>query len=171
MLLKQLSRPANLRLSTQAFCRRASTIVDKAPINAIVTGGASGIGEAVCSKLASRGINVLIADLQVGRGNALARRLSRTYSVDVHYTPLDVSLEQSVQEMVQCAVQRWGRVDYAANCAGICESTWAEEESITTELVDKWAYLDDPGCYRVVTDIGKQDVRNQSTRTLALSKA
>jgi NAD(P)-dependent dehydrogenase (short-subunit alcohol dehydrogenase family) len=137
MLLKQLSRPANLRLATQAVNRRMSTTVGKAPVNAIVTGGASGIGEAVCSKLASRGINVLIADLQVERGNALAKRLSGTYSVDVHYIPLDVSSEQSVKEMLQCAVQKWGRVDYAANCAGICESTWAEEESITTELVDK----------------------------------
>jgi NAD(P)-dependent dehydrogenase (short-subunit alcohol dehydrogenase family) len=137
MLLKALSRPASLRLPTRAFCRRVSTTAERAAFNAIVTGGASGIGEAVCSKLASRGMNVLIADLQADRGNALAKRLSSTYSVDAHYTSVDVGLEPSVEAMVQCAVQRWGRLDYAANCAGICESTWAEEESITTELVDK----------------------------------
>lgn len=138
MLLKQVSRPVSVRLAIRAsLCRNLSSTTDKSAFSAIVTGGASGIGEAVSSKLASRGINVLIADLQRERGIAVAKRLSSTYSVDAHYTPVDVSIEHSVEAMVRCAVQRWGRLDYAANCAGICESTWSEEESITTDLVDK----------------------------------
>lgn len=39
--------------------------------------------------------------------------------------------------MVKTAAKRWGRLDYTANCAGICGKIWDEEESVTTELVDR----------------------------------
>lgn len=106
--------------------------------SAIVTGGASGIGAAVCSKLASRKINLLIADVQKEAGNKLAEELSKSYSIEAYFLFVDVASEESVKEMVAFAVQKFGRLDYAANCAGICETTWAEEESISTELFEKY---------------------------------
>ena len=53
-------------------------------ISAIVTGGASGIGEAVARQLAGRGAKVVIADLQDDKGNALASEIGGAFAhVDV----------------------------------------------------------------------------------------
>ena len=112
-------------------------MAETASYSAVVTGGASGIGEAVCAKLASRGINILIADIQEAQGQALATHLSSTFPVQAKYLRVDITKEDDVKMMVETAVKLWGRLDYAANCAGICESTWAEERSVTTDLVDR----------------------------------
>src|ERR1700761_8711360 len=101
-------------------------------LGAVVTGAASGIGEAVCRKLASRGINLLVADVQVDRGRALAKELKETHGIDTDFLRMDVMQEEDIKNMVATAVKRWGRLDYAANCAGICEKVWHEEESITS---------------------------------------
>jgi NAD(P)-dependent dehydrogenase (short-subunit alcohol dehydrogenase family) len=105
--------------------------------SAVITGGASGIGEAVCRKLASRGINLLVADLQVDRGTTLAKELKQRHGIDAHFLRVDVMQEQDIKQMVGTAVKHWGRLDYAANCAGICEKVWDEEESITSAIFDR----------------------------------
>ncbi|KAJ5465323.1 3-oxoacyl-reductase [Penicillium daleae] len=108
---------------------------------AIVTGGASGIGEATARKLASRGINVVIADLNDAHGRDLASEISSTYSVDAQFVTTDVTKEEDVKGMVDFAVQRWGRLDYAANCAGICVETARDEEvSVSTDIFDKYVH-------------------------------
>lgn len=112
-----------------------------ARIGAVVTGGASGIGAAVSRKLASRGIDVVVADLQADHGHALAEELKQKHGVDATFLKVDVMQEDDIQNMVGTAVKRWGRLDYAANCAGICEKTWDEEESITAALFDRYGKL------------------------------
>lgn len=87
---------------------------------ALVTGGASGIGEATARKLASRSINVLVADVNDAAGEKLADALKEEYAVDACYQHVDVSKEDDVKKMVEAVVERWGRLDYAANVAGIC---------------------------------------------------
>jgi NAD(P)-dependent dehydrogenase (short-subunit alcohol dehydrogenase family) len=105
---------------------------------AVVTGGASGIGAAVSRKLASRGINVLIADISRGQGEKLAEELKSEHKVDAAFLFVDVSKEADVIKMIETVVQKWGRLDYAANVAGICESSQFEEHSITTDVVDRY---------------------------------
>jgi NAD(P)-dependent dehydrogenase (short-subunit alcohol dehydrogenase family) len=117
-----------------------STAAQHSPWTAIVTGGASGIGKAISEKLASRGINVLVADIQADRAKATAEYLSETYDIDATSIALDVTKEDDVRRMVSTVTQRWGRLDYAANCAGVCESVWDEEESITTEMVTRFEF-------------------------------
>lgn len=106
-------------------------------LSAIVTGAASGIGEAVSRKLATRGINILIADVQVDRGQTLAAELAKKYGINTEFLRVDVTQEEDIQKMVATAVKRFGRLDYAANCAGICESIWDEEESISSAIFDR----------------------------------
>lgn len=99
------------------------------------------MGAAVARKLASRGISVLMADIQVQeRGEELARELAGTYGTKAMYLQTDISNEEDVKRMVAAVADTWCKLDYAANCAGICERVWAEEESITTELVNRYAW-------------------------------
>ncbi|ALV07773.1 3-hydroxyacyl-CoA dehydrogenase [Roseateles depolymerans] len=78
----------------------------------IVTGGASGLGEGTARLLAREGGQVVIADLQVERGEALARELGGLF------VKCDVSQEADAQAVVAAAVGR-GKLMGLVNCAGI----------------------------------------------------
>jgi NAD(P)-dependent dehydrogenase (short-subunit alcohol dehydrogenase family) len=69
-------------------------------ISAIVTGGASGIGEACARQLAVRGAKVVIADLQDDKGNALATELGGAFAhVDVTNTDEVIAAIELAKEM------------------------------------------------------------------------
>jgi len=81
---------------------------------AVITGGASGIGEGTVRLFVEQGARVVIADIQDERGSQLAEDLgpSTTY----HRT--DVSQEEQVKAAVGKAVDKWGRLDVMFNNAG-----------------------------------------------------
>lgn len=83
-----------------------------------VTGGASGIGEALATKLAEGGAEVWIADRQIDKARQLAQRLS-TGGAQAHAIELDVRDYQSFERAVADALQESGRIDYLFNNAGI----------------------------------------------------
>jgi NAD(P)-dependent dehydrogenase (short-subunit alcohol dehydrogenase family) len=78
----------------------------------IVTGGASGLGEGTARMLAREGGTVVVADLQVERGEALAREIGG------RFVRCDVSLEADGQAVVAQAVGL-GKLVGLVNCAGI----------------------------------------------------
>ncbi len=81
---------------------------------AIVTGGASGIGEAVCRRLAAGGARVVVADFNGEAAQALADGLGDAIAVQ-----LDVANAQAVRQMVDRAVEAFGGLHLAVNNAGI----------------------------------------------------
>lgn len=80
---------------------------------AIVTGGASGIGKAVCEALAGRGAQVVVADLDGAGARAVAERVGGTAA------QLDVVDAEAVRRLVDEVVAERGRLDYMFNNAGI----------------------------------------------------
>lgn len=85
---------------------------------AFVTGGASGIGAALASKLVAEGAEVWIADRQLGPADELAQRLNNAGG-NVHTVELDVRSYPSFENAVDEALRRSGRIDYLFNNAGI----------------------------------------------------
>src|SRR4029077_8398856 len=83
-----------------------------------VTGGASGIGAALSTKLVDGGAEVWIADRQVGSAQELAQRLN-SGAGKAHAIELDVRSYPSFEQAVGEAVQQSGRIDYLFNNAGI----------------------------------------------------
>lgn len=83
---------------------------------ALVTGGASGIGAAAVRLLHGEGASVVIADLDAAGGQALAGELGAGRAV---FQPTDVSDFAQVRAAVDCAVERFGRLDVLFNNAGI----------------------------------------------------
>ena len=81
---------------------------------AIITGGASGIGEAATRLFVAEGAKVLIADIQKERSAALAEELGP----DVLFTKVDVRQGEQVEAAVDLAVDTWGRLDCMFNNAG-----------------------------------------------------
>lgn len=91
---------------------------------AIITGGASGIGEAAVKLFISEGCRVVIADVR----DDLGEELSRELGPDSLYIHTDVSSEEQVKAAVKIAVDRFGRLDCMFNNAGIGEDYISIEE-------------------------------------------
>ena len=85
---------------------------------AIVTGGASGIGRALCSEMGRRGATVCVADINFEGAQQLASAITRTGGSG-HAAHVDVSESEDVQKLVDETVSGHGRLDYMFNNAGI----------------------------------------------------
>ena len=81
---------------------------------AVITGGASGIGEATARLFVAQGARIVIADMQRERGEALAAALGDA----ALYSCCEVRSEADVKAAVNLAVDRWGRLDCMFNNAG-----------------------------------------------------
>jgi NAD(P)-dependent dehydrogenase (short-subunit alcohol dehydrogenase family) len=81
----------------------------------IVTGGASGLGEATARTLHGGGASVVIADVQAAQGEALARELGER----ARFVKTDVTSEADGQAAVAAAVSAFGGLQGLVNCAGI----------------------------------------------------
>ena len=81
---------------------------------ALITGGASGIGEATVRLFVEEGASVMLADIQDDRGRRLAGELGSRAG----YLHTDVSCEADVQAVVDETCKRFGRLDCIFNNAG-----------------------------------------------------
>ena len=89
--------------------------MDIAGKTALVTGGASGLGEATVRALISAGANIVIVDLNDERGKALASELGER----ALYKRTDVTREADVVAATLAAKETFGGLHIAVNCAGI----------------------------------------------------
>jgi len=106
---------------------------------AIVTGGASGIGEAITRRFVAEGARVLVADVDLDRGKRLADELS-----GVEFLETDVSQPEAVEAMVAAAQQIFGRLDILVNNAfwtamrrthKLSPSDWRRSLEVTLDAV------------------------------------
>lgn len=82
---------------------------------AIVTGGASGLGEAAVERLHAAGANVVIADLNEEKGNALAAKLGDK----AIFVKCNVTVSEDVVATVNAAVEKFGALNILINNAGM----------------------------------------------------
>jgi NAD(P)-dependent dehydrogenase (short-subunit alcohol dehydrogenase family) len=85
---------------------------------AFVTGAASGIGEATARAFAAEGAAVMIADIQVEQGRAVAEAL-KAAGTAAAFVECDVRSEAAIEAAVSETVRQFGRLDCAYNNAGI----------------------------------------------------
>jgi Dehydrogenases with different specificities (related to short-chain alcohol dehydrogenases) len=82
---------------------------------AVVTGGASGLGEAVVRRLSANGATVVFLDVADERGKALEAELGK----NVAYMHCDIGSEAEAQSIVHNTLEKFGKIDILVNVAGI----------------------------------------------------
>ncbi len=85
---------------------------------ALVTGAAAGIGRATALAFAAEGLQVVVADLDVGGGEGTVA-LIRQAGGEAVFVRCNVTLEEDVQQLMAHTIAAYGRLDYAFNNAGI----------------------------------------------------
>ncbi len=135
------SRPATEAAEPRSVCGRADKYAPAMELNgvaAVVSGGASGLGEATVRGLAAAGCRVVVADLDEEQGKAVAA------AVGGEFVRADVCDEQSVQAAVDAAAAAGPPLRVAVSCAGI---GWA------ARTVGRDGSPHDLAAYRKVIDV------------------
>jgi len=107
---------------------------------AVITGGASGMGQATALRFLDEGARVVVADYNEQNGkNTVALAANRGQGDAIRFIRTDVAKEADVQAMIECAVSNFGRLDIVFNNAGVGGAigpVWDIEE-------DEWDYTFD----------------------------
>src|SRR5580704_16649474 len=104
--------------------------------NALITGGAGGMGRATALRFAEEGANVLIADRYLAPAEEVAHEVGRTGRKALPFQ-VDVADEASVEKMVDAAVRELGGIDIVFAAAGVSHERYGEAEDRRLKLIDK----------------------------------
>lgn len=100
---------------------------------AIITGAASGIGEATALLFASHNIRVVVSDIDEGKGNALVDKIKQQDGTAI-FVKTDVANPDECRQLVETAVTTYGAVDFCFNNAGIS----GESNPIADMSIEGW---------------------------------
>lgn len=101
---------------------------------AIVTGGASGIGEATCKLFAQEGAKVIVADIQAEKGQAVAAQIVKDGG-SAEFLRCDMGALSDIKAMIDHVAARYGRLDTLVNNAAV-ESPLPEVDT-SEEVYDR----------------------------------
>ena len=126
----------------------------------IVTGGASGLGEGTARMLAANGGKVVIADMQVEKGEAIAKEIGGAF------VKCDVSQEADAQAVVAKAVAM-GKLMGLVNCAGIApaEKTVGKNGAHSLALFSKTITVNLIGSFNMIRLAAEAMSRNEPEAT------
>lgn len=121
------------------------TLDEKFPAKrAFITGAASGLGLAICERLAAQGWNLLLADINGTRLASTTHKL-REEGANVLSEIMDVTEYSSLEQAAATVEREWGGVDLVFNNAGIAAAGAMEEISLAewgnVLAVDLWSVI------------------------------
>ncbi len=97
---------------------------------ALITGGASGLGEVISKTLASKGCNIVINyNTSSFKASKLKNELEKQYNVDVMIIKCDISKEEEIDQMISEVTKKFLRIDYLVNNAAVCIDSLFTEKS------------------------------------------
>ncbi len=96
----------------------------------IITGASSGIGRSLSFAFAKEGFNLVLVSRNLDNLKAVESEIKNRYSTETLCIGADVRVQAQVSEMVNTAVQRFGRIDVLINNAGIGHYDLLENASL-----------------------------------------
>jgi NAD(P)-dependent dehydrogenase (short-subunit alcohol dehydrogenase family) len=125
---------------------------------ALVTGGASGLGEAAVRRLVGAGAHAVILDRPGSAGDDVARALGERAA----FAAADVTSPDEVAAAVALAVERFGTIHIAVNCAGVGAAmrTVTKQGPMPLEIFAKVIAVNLTGTFNVLRLAAAQMARN-----------
>jgi NAD(P)-dependent dehydrogenase (short-subunit alcohol dehydrogenase family) len=143
--------------------------VDISACSTIVTGGASGLGEASARLLAKNGAKVTLFDLNHERGEQIANE------IDGLFVSADISNEEDISKGLEQATERHGDIRILVNCAGVAHGQKTSSKGIPHSLADFERIININlvgtfNCIRLVaTRMAAQDPANEEERGVIIN--
>src|SRR5438034_7524088 len=107
-------------------CQAREGPMELRTVNAVVTGGASGLGRATAERLVQAGGRVALLDRPASAGADVAKTLGPS----ALFTPADVTSAEEVDAALNTAVSRFGALNVLVNCAEIGRASCRERVQI-----------------------------------------
>lgn len=126
---------------------------------AVITGGASGLGEAAARVLVSKGARVVILDLNEERGISLMAELGGNAA----FIKTDITVSIQVQAAIDFALEQFKQIDIVINCAGIAPGMKiaTKKGSHQIELFRKTMEINVIGPFDVMRSAAEKMIRNE----------
>jgi len=144
-----------------------SVSISLAGKNAIITGGAGGMGRCIALTLAEAGANIMVADMNGEAAAATAAEAAERFGVKAISCTCNVTNLDQIQAMVDQAVAEFGRIDILNHVAGIFGSFNFLE--ISEEEYDRQFDINTKGTFFVNQAVMKVMVPNRSGKIVNMS--
>jgi 3(or 17)beta-hydroxysteroid dehydrogenase len=102
---------------------------------ALVTGGAVGLGEAMCRRLAREGARIAVTDVKEEEGRAVAAAIA-DHGGEAIFLRHDAASESDWRQAIDRTLERFGRLDAVVNNAGVALSRTVEDTTL-----EEWRWL------------------------------
>ncbi len=136
--------------------------------NVLITGGTRGIGEAISREFAKKGYNLIINYINSKeKAEQLKAELEKIYNIKVLTIQADLSDEKAIENMVDFAIDKLGKVDVLVNNAGIVIDKEFEDRTIEDWKQTLNINLIAP--FILTKLIGKEMVKNKSGAIINIS--
>jgi len=110
----------------------------------VVTGGAGGIGRAVCEAVSAEGGATVVVDLDRGQIDRVGNQLAAVHGPQrVLGLALDVTDEADMAKMARATLERFGRIDVLVACAGILRGRGCLPHPVTEVALTEWSQVID----------------------------
>lgn len=125
---------------------------------ALVTGAGSGLGRATSMMFGRKGADLALVDLNLDSAKETAGKMA-DYGRKLKCIQCDVSVEDSVQKMVDETVAEFGRIDILINCAGI--GLLDDAENVAMAEFEKVIAVNLTGAFMVAQKVGRQMIKQK----------
>lgn len=130
----------------------------------IVTGGASGLGKAIVKKILQAGADVVIADINEKEAEKTLNEFQE-FKNKIEFIKTDVSRKEQVENLVKKTVEKFNKIDYLVNNAGILIPRLLVDpqgkEEITEEIFDKIVSINQKGCFLCTQAVAREMIKNK----------
>ncbi|HLD70045.1 MAG TPA: SDR family oxidoreductase [Candidatus Omnitrophota bacterium] len=116
--------------------------------NAIITGASKGIGNAIATRLAENGINLVLAARTKDTLEKAVEEIKKKFKVKVIGVPTDVAKLEDLKNLVNVALKEFGHIDILVNNAGVSSQYPFEKQPI--EDLEKLAHTNYLGYVRLI---------------------
>ncbi|MHB9097212.1 MAG: 3-hydroxyacyl-CoA dehydrogenase [Syntrophales bacterium] len=124
---------------------------------AVITGGASGLGEATARSLSAQGGKVAILDIAVERGEKIAAELGS----NCVFVPADVTSDEESRTAMEKIVAAFGMINVAINCAGVADPGKVLSKKGPISLFNRVVQINLVGTLNIIRLAVEQMVKNE----------